>query len=165
VKEGSGLMTTTADDIARIREMLKAELEETAEWRLRKAVEYPDDRRNRDSATEYDRLAKTVKDIPDDLLVAYSEAFEDAPDSERWEETLKDIFRGFSDFTNATELVQAFLDAKREDAEDEGDARDAESLLVMSLRATLGGHDVPADVADKVIGLIEEWEKTSSTKS
>jgi hypothetical protein len=142
--------------------MLKAELEETAEWRLRKAVEYPDDRRNRDSATEYDRLAKTVKDIPDDLLVAYSEAFEDAPDSERWEETFKDIFRGFSDFANATELVQTFLDAKREDAEDEGDA---ESLLVVSLRATLEGHNVPADVADKVVGLIEEWEKTSTTKS
>jgi hypothetical protein len=40
-------MTTTAD-ITWIRQMLKAELEETAEWRLRKAVEYPDDRRNRD---------------------------------------------------------------------------------------------------------------------
>jgi hypothetical protein len=161
---GQRVMTTTADDIARIREMLKAELEEAAEWRRRKAVEYPDDRRNRDSATEYDRLAKTVKDIPDDLLVAYSEAFEDAPDSERWEEMLKDIFRGFSDFANATELVQAFLDAKREDAEDE-DERDAESLLVRSLRATLEQHDVPPNVADKVIGLIQEWEKASSTKS
>jgi hypothetical protein len=30
--------------------------------------------------------------ILDDLLVAYSEAFEDAPDSERWHEMLKDIF-------------------------------------------------------------------------
>jgi hypothetical protein len=53
-------------------------------------------------------------------------------------------------------------DAKREDAEDEGDA---ESLLVMSLKATLEQHDVPADVADNVIGPIEEWEKTSTTKS
>jgi hypothetical protein len=68
-------------------------------------------------------------------------------------------------FYDATELVQAFLDAKRADAEDEEDARDAESLLVMSLRATLEGHDVPADVADKVIGLIEEWKETSTTKS
>jgi hypothetical protein len=120
VKEREAAMTTTAD-IAWIRQMLKAELEETAEWRLRKAVEYPDDRRNRDSATEYDRLAKTVKDIPDDVLVAYAEAFEDLPDSERWQELLKDIFRGFSDAANATELVQAFLDRKLDEDEDRKD--------------------------------------------
>jgi hypothetical protein len=120
VKEREAAMTTTAD-IAWIRQMLKAELEETAEWRLRKAVEYPDDRRNRDSATEYDRLAKTVKDIPDDVLVAYAEAFEDLPDSERWQELLKDIFRGFSDAANATELVQAFLDMKLDEDEDRKD--------------------------------------------
>jgi hypothetical protein len=30
----------------------------------------------------YDRLAKTVKEIPGELLVSYSEAFEDAPDSD-----------------------------------------------------------------------------------
>ena len=142
---------TTTDDIALTREMLKAELEEQAEWRRRKAVEYPNDRRNLDSAEEYERLAKTVKDVPDDLLVAYSEAFEDAPDSERWQEMLKDIFRGFSDVANATELVQAFVDAKREEAEDEeGDASDAESYLVRSLRRTLEAMDVPSDVAEKV---------------
>jgi hypothetical protein len=154
-------MTTTVD-VAWTRRLLKDQLESQAGWRRRKAVEYPDDRRNLDAAEEYERLAKTVQAVPDDLLVAYSEAFEDASDSERWEEMLMDIFRGFSDFTNATELVQAFLDAKREDAEDEGDA---ESLLVRSIRATLEQHDVPADVADKVIGPIEEWEKTSTTKS
>jgi hypothetical protein len=156
-------MATTAKDIAWTRDMLKAELEETAEWRRRKAVEYPDDRRNLDSAEEYDRLAKTVKDVPDDLLVAYSEAFEDAPDSERWQEILKDIFRGFADFDNAAELVQAFVDAKREEAEDEDSepASDAESYLVMSLRRVLDTNDVPSDVADKVIGLIEEWERTT----
>ena len=144
-------MTTTADDVACARDMLKADLEDQAEWRRRKAVEYPDDRRNIDSAEEYERLAKTVKDIPADLLVAYSEAFEDAPDSERWQEMLKDIFRGFSDFENAAELVQAFVDAKREEAEDEeGDASDAESYLVRSLRRTLEAMDVPSDVAEKV---------------
>src|SRR5215813_12387656 len=111
-------MTTTADNVACARDMLKADLEDQAEWRRRKAVEYPDDRRNIDSAEEYERLAKTVKDIPADLLVAYSEAFEDAPDSERWQEMLKDIFRGFSDPTNATELVAAFVDAKREEDEE-----------------------------------------------
>ena len=129
----------------------------------RKAVEYPDDRRNLTSAEEYERLAETVKDIPADLLVEYSEAFEDVPDSERWQETLKDIFRGFSDFADATELVQAFVDAKREEAEDEeDDTSDAESYLVRSLRRTLDANDVPSDVADKVIRLIVDWEKAST---
>jgi protoheme ferro-lyase len=97
-----------------------------------------------------------VKDIPEALLDAYSEAFEDiedAPDSERWQEMLKDVFRGFSDFRDATELVQAFVDSKREEAEEE-------SLLVRSLRVMLDAHGVPSDVAEKVIGPIEEWEKT-----
>jgi hypothetical protein len=159
-------MTTAADDDdAWARKLLKDELEEQAEWRRGKAVEYPDDRRNLTSAEEYERLAKTVKDIPADLLVAYSEAFEDAPDSERWQEMLKDIFRGFSDFADATELVQAFVDAKREETEDEeDDTSDAESYLVRSLRRTLDANDVPSDVAEKVIRLIVDWEKASMDK-
>ena len=159
-------MTSKTDDLAWTRDILKGELEDQAEWRRRKAAEYPDDRRNLDSAEEYERLAKTVKDIPEDLLVAYSESFEDAPDSERWQEMLKNIFRGFSDFANATELVQAFVDAKREEAEDEeNDTSDADSYLVRSLKRTLDVNDVPPDVAEKVIRLIEEWEKTSKVKS
>ena len=159
-------MTSKTDDLAWTRDILKGELEDQAEWRRRKAAEYPDDRRNLDSAEEYERLARTVKDIPEDLLVAYSESFEDAPDSERWQEMLKNIFRGFSDFANATELVQAFVDAKREEAEDEeNDTSDADSYLVRSLKRTLDANDVPPDVAEKVIRLIEEWEKTSKVKS
>jgi hypothetical protein len=110
----------TAVDLTWNRKLLKDQLEDQAEWRRRKAVEYPDDRRNLDSAEEYERLAKTVQDIPDDLLVAYSEAFEDAPDSERWQEMLKDIFRGFFDPADATELVQGFLNSKRDKREDAG---------------------------------------------
>ena len=46
-------MTTTGDDNDTwTRKMLKGELEEQAEWRRRKAVEYPDDRRNLTSAEE-----------------------------------------------------------------------------------------------------------------
>jgi hypothetical protein len=76
---------------------------------------------------------------------------------------LKDIFRGFSDPDNATELVQAFVDAKREEAEDEDSelSSDEETYLVMRLRATLNSHDVPSDVAEKVVRLIEEWQETS----
>ena len=97
------------------RKLLKDQLEDQAEWRRRKAVEYPDDRRNRDAAEEYDRLAKTVQNIPDDLLVAYSEAFEDARDSERFEEMLKGIFRGFFAPADTTEFVQSFLDRKQDE--------------------------------------------------
>src|SRR6516165_9727144 len=154
MKKDSWRAAAMTDDVAWTREMLKTELEDQAEWRRQKAVEYPHDRRNLDSAEEYERLAKTVKDIPDNLLVAYSEAYQDAPDVERWQELLKDIFRGFSDFANATELVQAFVDIKHEETEDE--ESEEESLLVRSLTATLDAHGVPSDVAEKVIRLIEE---------
>jgi hypothetical protein len=166
VKGRAAAMTTTAD-VTWTRDMLKSELEEQAEWRRRKAVEYPDDRRNLDSAEEYERLAKTVKEIPDDLLLAHSEAFEDAPDSERWQEMLKNIFRGFCDFANATELVQAFVDAKREETEDEESEplSESESYLVRSLKRVLDANDVPSDVAEKVIQLIVDWEKTPTAKS
>jgi hypothetical protein len=164
MKEGTA-MTSKTDDIARTRDMLKGDLEDQAEWRRRKAAEYPDDRRNLDSAEEYERLAKTVKDIPDDLLVAYSEAFEDVPDSERWQEMLKDIFRGFSDFANATELVQAFIDAKREEDEESELLSGAESYLVMSLKAKLDSHGVPTDIVEKVLQLIKDWETASKAKA
>ena len=159
-------MTSKTDGIAWSRDMLKGDLEDQAEWRRRKAAEYPDDRRNLDSAEEYERLAKTVKDIPDDLLVAYSEAFEDVPDSERWQEMLKDIFRGFSDFANATELVQAFVDAKREEEDEESELLSgADSYLVMSLRAKLDSHGVPTDIVEKVLQLIKDWETASKANA
>ena len=158
-------MTSKTDDIAWTRDMLKGDLEDQAEWRRRKAAEYPDDRRNLDSAEEYERLAKTVKDIPDDLLVAYSAAFEDVPDSERWQEMLKDIFRGFFDFANATELVQAFVDAKQEEDEESELLSGAESYLVMSLRANLDSHGVPTDIVEKVLQLIKDWETASKANA
>ena len=112
-------MTTTVD-VAGTRRLLKEELEDQAEWRRRKAVEYPDDRRNLDAADEYERLAKTVPHVPAALLVAYAESFQDLPDTERWQEMLKDVFRGFWSPVDATEMVQHFLDQKRDEAEDVG---------------------------------------------
>jgi hypothetical protein len=73
---------------------------------------------------------------------------------------LKDIFRGFAD------SVQAFVDAKRE----EDDDKDSESTvyagshLVMLLKSMVHTNGVPAEVTDKVIEVIEEWEKTSATR-
>ena len=107
-------MTKTADT-AWLRKMLMAELEEQADWRRQKAVEYPLDRRNRDAAAEYRRLAKTVKDIPDDVLVAYSKAFEDAPDS-----------------ASSLNRYSSFQPARR--------SLPASEPLVVSLRATLSAR-------------------------
>jgi hypothetical protein len=70
--KGKDRAMAKADDLAWNRKLLKDQLEDQAEWRRRKAVEYPDDRRNLDAGGEYERLAKTVQNIPDDLLVAYS---------------------------------------------------------------------------------------------
>jgi hypothetical protein len=41
--------------------------------RQRKAVEYPEDKRNREAAKIFDRLAATVADIPPDVPTAYYE--------------------------------------------------------------------------------------------
>jgi hypothetical protein len=81
-------MTSKTDDLAWTPAMLNGELEDQAEWRRRNATEYPDDRRNLDSAEEYKRLARTVKDIPKDLLVAYSESFDEEDDTSNAESYL-----------------------------------------------------------------------------
>ena len=62
-------------DIPAMRQELKEEFEREAEWRRQKAAEYPDDKRNLDSAAGYDRLAATVGDVSDELMVAYVECF------------------------------------------------------------------------------------------
>jgi hypothetical protein len=58
-----------------MREQLKTKLEEQAEWRRRKAVEW-EDHRNIEAAELLDRLAATVADVPQHLLDAYQAAFE-----------------------------------------------------------------------------------------
>ena len=49
------------------------------------------------------------------LALAFEEAFEDARDSERFEEMLKDISRGFFAPADATKFVQSFLNRKEDE--------------------------------------------------
>jgi len=57
-----------------------------AEWRRRKAIEYPDDQRNLVAADIFDELVKTVDDLDPALLEASEELFEDLPDYEVWQD-------------------------------------------------------------------------------
>ena len=75
-----------------MRQELKEEFEREAEWRRQKAAEYPDDKRNLDAAAGYDRLAATVGAVPDELMVAYTECFNDMTETELHRELLKEVF-------------------------------------------------------------------------
>jgi hypothetical protein len=60
------------------------------------ASDYSDDKRNLEAADLLDRLAGTVGDVPFDLLNAYVELFEDAPDAEVNQEMLHRLLAAFS---------------------------------------------------------------------
>jgi hypothetical protein len=82
-----------------------------AEWRREKAKEHPDDERNLEAATIFDRLALTVDNIPPDVLIAYHDLFDDLPDTETEQEMLRAV--GFHSFpASAEEFVREFI-AKR----------------------------------------------------
>ena len=63
---------------AEVREMFELNIESTAEWRSRKAVEYPEDSRNEQSSTALVKLLKYVRELSDNhaifrALAYYSE--------------------------------------------------------------------------------------------
>jgi hypothetical protein len=81
---------------------------EQADWRRRKAAEYPDDVRNLEAANCFDRLAATAGDVPPAVMRAYAELFEDCHDAERHAELLKQVgFQWLPD--DASEFVAAFI--------------------------------------------------------
>jgi hypothetical protein len=63
-------------------ELLEIDFLSTADWRRRKAAEFPEDTRNAAAADMLERLAGTARQVPPELLRAYREFFEDLPDSE-----------------------------------------------------------------------------------
>jgi hypothetical protein len=85
-------------------EILADQIESTAEWRERKAVEYPDDERNREAAEILRALAASVRALPDDdpVVVAYEGLGENEDEIfslvEMENEMLKRI--GFHDWTD-----------------------------------------------------------------
>ena len=95
-------------DIPAMRQELKEEFEREAEWRRQKAAEYPDDKRNLNSAAGYDRLAATVGDVSEELMVAYVECFNDMTETELHRELLKEVFHAGAP-ESATEFVRRFV--------------------------------------------------------
>jgi hypothetical protein len=100
------------NDVRKIKEHLRLDFECVADWRRRKAQEYPDDRRYVEAAQELDVLALTVDRIAPEILTVYAELFEDGDDDdEKHDEMLRAI--GFSSsYSSATEYVQAFIGAQ-----------------------------------------------------
>ena len=95
-------------DIVNARQSLRETFEHEAQWRLQKAAEYPEDERNLIAAQRYDRLANTVADVPDDLLVAYAELFESESEVELDQELLKRVFYADT-FVSASDFVRSFI--------------------------------------------------------
>ena len=89
-----------------IREALRLDFEQTADWRRSKAAEYPEDQdRNLEAAALLDKLAASVETVAPDLLDAYGSLRDDYMDSEQhsemfrqigfhsWPETAEDLLR------------------------------------------------------------------------
>ena len=77
-----------------------------AEWRRHKANEHPDDKRNLEAATIFDRLARSVDGVPRTTLNGFFELYEDYEGDELSEElrqvgfhsdpkTAEDFCRGY----------------------------------------------------------------------
>ena len=79
-------------DVAKERQLLRERFQQEAEWRQEKTTEYPKDERNLVAAKRYDRLAATVVDVPDELIHAYAEWFENEGEVELEHELLKRVF-------------------------------------------------------------------------
>ena len=60
-----------------IREALRLDFEQTADWRRSKAAEYPEDSRNLEAAALLDKLAASVETVAPDLLDAYGSLWDD----------------------------------------------------------------------------------------
>lgn len=94
-----------------MKDMLKDDFANSAEWRREKAIEYPDDERNVDAAQLLDELARTVDDVDDDLLKAFENMFAESNSRavELYGQALRDV--GFSSApSNASEFVRDFIE-------------------------------------------------------
>lgn len=87
---------------------LAGEFSRQAEWRREKALQYPNDKRNKEAAEIIDRLASTAYFCPPDVVAAAMELFDDYPDAEVWRNMLKDV--GFWSFpSTAEEFCRDFI--------------------------------------------------------
>ena len=84
-----------------IREALRLDFEQTADWRRSKAAEYPEDSRNLEAAALLDKLAASVETVAPDLLAAYGSLRDDYMDSEQHSEMFRQI--GFHSWPETAE--------------------------------------------------------------
>lgn len=92
------------------RQDLQISFQSAAEWRLRKAEEYPGDQRNRAAAEALERLAETTVAISTRTLEALAAAYDglDFNVAERESEMLREV--GFSSLpVSASEFVDTLL--------------------------------------------------------
>ena len=78
-----------------------------AEWRRQKAVEHPDDERNLEAATIFDRLARSVDGVPRTTLNAFFELYEDYEGDELSEELRQVGFH--SDPKTAEDFCRSYI--------------------------------------------------------
>src|SRR6476619_4751946 len=91
-----------------IREALRLDFEQTADWRRSKAAEHPEDSRNLEAAALLDKLAASVETVAPDLLDAYGSLRDDYMDSEQHSEMFRQI--GFDSWPEtAEEFVKACI--------------------------------------------------------
>ena len=85
-----------------IREALRLDFEQTADWRRSKAAEYPEDQdRNLEAAALLDKLAASVETVAPDFLDAYCSLRDAYMDSEQHSEMLRQI--GFHSWPETAE--------------------------------------------------------------
>ena len=84
-----------------IREALRLDFEQTADWRRSKAAEDPEDSRNLEAAALLDKLAASVETVAPALLDAYGSLRDDYMDSEQHSEMFRQI--GFHSWPETAE--------------------------------------------------------------
>ena len=84
-----------------IREALRLDFEQTADWRRSKAAEYPEDSRNLEAAALLDKLAASVETVAPTLLDAYGSLRDDYMDSEQHSEMFRRV--GFHSWPETAE--------------------------------------------------------------
>ena len=95
-------------DAIKRRAELKEEFERQADWRWGKAVEDPHDTHDAEAAQLFDKLAGSVEDCPEEVILALWELFDEPSDSEGWKEKLRSV--GFHSWpSSAEELCREFI--------------------------------------------------------
>jgi hypothetical protein len=97
------------DEEADIRNELILDFQETALWRRRLITKFPDDDRNAAAADLLERLSGSVQDVPEVLLLQYSQILDELETDAALDEALRWIgFRSFP--TSAADYVSWFVD-------------------------------------------------------